>query len=230
MRRLLIVVGIAGLVSSAMAQSSRDTNGSIPPVQSGLGGGRQASTLWGTGGLIMVPSAYTTSHREYVWHAGLTKDFSAAGIRYGLLKDIEIGGTFLDRKTADNKFIANAKVHIVPANFNWFTLGIGVMDAADAVNQTVYFVGSADLIAPDFATQRGSIGMRAHAGVGTGYFSEKPFGGAEFFFDRGFSLIGEWDTKNFNFGARYAHDDEFFVELGNYSTRLAFKMSYGMKF
>ncbi|MDI9635070.1 YjbH domain-containing protein [Kamptonema cortianum] len=191
---------------------------------------RRAKTIWGPTGLIFIPTAYTAGKGEFSWGASITKDFSSGSVSYGLIDDIEVGVTYLDRRGADNKSIANAKVHIVPSNFDWFEIGVGVMDVADAVNQTVYFVGSADVIVPDYAAERGAVGLRLHAGVGTGYFSEKPFFGGELLFDRGFSLLGEWDTKNTNFGVRYAHDDEFFVELGNYASRLAFKMSYTMRF
>lgn len=191
---------------------------------------RRANALWGPTGLIFIPTAYTAESKTFGWGMGLTKDFSSASLNYAILKDIEVGGAYIDRVDMSNKSIANAKVHIIPSNFDWFEIGVGVMDAVDAINQTFYFVGSADVYVPDFASQKGAVGLRVHAGAGTGYFSEKPFGGAELLFDRGFSGIGEWDTKNFNFAVRYAHRDEFFVEFGTYASRAMFKMSYTMRF
>ncbi|MBX3117981.1 MAG: hypothetical protein KF784_02880 [Fimbriimonadaceae bacterium] len=191
---------------------------------------RLANSLWGPTGLIFIPTAYTTDSKAFGWGVGMTKDFSAGSINYGILRDIEVGGAYVDRVGMSNKSIANAKVHIIPSNFDWFEIGVGVMDAVDAINQTFYFVGSADVYVPDFAAQRGAVGLRVHAGAGTGYFSEKPFGGAELLFDRGFSGIGEWDTKNMNLALRYAHKDEFFVEIGSYASKAMFKMSYTMRF
>ncbi|MBX3096717.1 MAG: hypothetical protein KF812_07640 [Fimbriimonadaceae bacterium] len=191
---------------------------------------RQARTIWGSTGLIFIPSAYTVDPNEYGFGMAVTKDFTSASGVFGIVQDVEVGASYLSRSGQDNKFIANAKVHILPSNFRDFELGIGVLDAADAANQTFYFVASADLITPALAEERGAVGMRVHAGVGTGYFSEKPFAGGELFFPNGFSLVGEWDTKNFNTAVRYAHDDEFFIEAGTYSSRLMVKMSYVMRF
>lgn len=191
---------------------------------------RQARTIWGSTGLIFIPSAYTIDANDFGFGMAVTKDFTSATGVYGIVPDVEVGASFLSRAGHDNKFIANAKVHILPSNFRNFELGIGVMDAADAANQTFYFVASADLITPDMAAHRGAVGLRVHAGAGTGYFSEKPFFGGELFFPNGFSLVGEWDTKNFNSAVRYAHDDEFFIEAGTFSSRLMVKMSYVMRF
>lgn len=188
------------------------------------------NTIWGTTGLIFIPSAYTVGHKDFSFGSSITEDFASATVNYGLFKDIEIGVAYLDRSGADNKTIANAKIHIIPQNFDQFQLGIGVMDAAGAVEQTFYFVGSAVLVTPDFAANRGAIGLQIHGGIGTGYFDEKPFAGAELFFPKGFTFISEWDTKNLNFGVRYEHNEEFFIQVGSFSSNAFVKMAYTMRF
>ncbi len=187
-------------------------------------------TIWGPTGLIFVPTAFTINAGELNWGAAFSRDYSAISLSYGVIRDVEIGATYLDRDGADNKIIANAKVHIVPANFDQFSLAVGVMDAADAVNQSFYIVGSTALAVPNYADDEGAIGFHLHAGVGTGYFDEKLFAGGELLFPRGFSVMGEWDTKNFNLGARYQFRNEFFASAGVYGTSLFFKMNYAMRF
>lgn len=188
------------------------------------------NTLWGTTGLIYIPSAYTVGHKDFSFGAALSDDFSTASVNYGFLQDIEFGVAYLNRSNNDNKVVGNAKIHIKPANFDQFELGIGVMDIAGAVEQTFYVVGSAVLIVPDIAADKGAIGLQVHGGVGTGYFSEKPFAGAELFFPKGWTLVGEWDSKNVNMGIRYEHNEEFFIQIGSYSKSAFFKMAYTMRF
>jgi hypothetical protein len=188
------------------------------------------NTIWGTTGLIFIPSAYTVGHKDFSFGAAISEDFSSATVNYGFLKDIEVGVAYLDRSQEKNKAILNAKIHIVPANFDQFQLGIGVMDMADAVEQTFYVVGSAVLVVPDYVKDKGAIGLQVHAGVGTGYFSEKPFAGAELFFPKGWTLISEWDSKNLNASIRYEHNEEFFIQVGSFSSNAFFKMAYTMRF
>lgn len=220
-----LIAGIAtfSIASEAPANKEQIVEGSRVAM-------RTASSLWGSTGLIFVPTAYTIGPKEFNFSMAISKDFSAASANYGILKDVEVGFAYLGRDGIEDKAVANAKIHIVPSNFKNFELGIGVMDAVGAIDQTFYVVGSFDLITPDYAVAKGAAGLRVHAGVGTGYFSEKPFAGAELFFDRGFSIVGEWDTKNVNFAGRYAHDEHFFLELGNYSTKPMVKMTYNMRF
>lgn len=228
MKKIITTTLIAGLATCALATEPASNNKQI--VEGSRVAMRTASTLWGSTGLIFVPTAYTIGPKEFNFNMAISKDFSSATANYGLIKDVEVGFAYLARDGQEDRALANAKVHIIPSNFKNFELGIGVMDAVGAIDQTFYVVGSFDVITPDYAAKKGAAGLRLHAGVGTGYFSEKPFGGAELFFDRGFSLVGEWDTKNVNFAARYAHDEHFFLELGNYSTRPMVKMTYNMRF
>lgn len=197
-------------------------------------GSRQAlnhsNTIWGATGLIFIPTAYTSENRTANWSAVFTDDTSGAAVNYGIIRDVEIGAAFLDFDGSKDKAIANGKVRIVPSNFDQFEIGIGVMDIADAVDQTIYVVGSVDLVVPEQAAERGGFALRAHAGVGTGYFSEKLFGGAELLFERGFSLIGEYDSKTLNAALRYRHNDEFYITGGIYSNSLMFGMTYNMRF
>lgn len=177
----------------------------------------QINSLYGPTGLLTIPTAYTADPQQFAFGASFGRELSAPSGNYGIVPYVEVGGAFLQRASARNRAIANAKVTIIPQNFDKFEVGVGVIDAVDAVNQTLYFVGSMDLTPPNWdPTGRtgNPIAFKIHAGAGTGLFQERIFGGAELLFPNQFALIGEYDTENFNVGLRYVHDDRFRIQLG----------------
>jgi hypothetical protein len=187
------------------------------------------NSLFGPNGLIVVPTARTVAAGNVSFGAGFTGGMRGPTVNYGVSNGISVGGAFMDRDGADDKPIANAHIHIVPSNFSSFELGIGVIDAFDAIDQTFYAVGSAYLPIPG-AVEGDVRNLRVHAGVGTGLFSEKLFGGAEFMVDNRWSLIGEWDTKNFNAALRYAHDRNFTLQGGWARNSLFLGANYVLRF
>jgi hypothetical protein len=144
---------------------------------------------------------------------------------YGILDFIEVGGAFIDREGASNKAIANGKVTVLPQNFKNFEIGIGIIDALDAIGRTLYVVGSADFIPPNIDEPIAGtppVGFKVHAGVGSGMFNNELFAGAEMLFGNKFSLIGEWDTSNLNGAVRYSPNDHVRVQFGFMKTDLFF--------
>jgi hypothetical protein len=177
------------------------------------------NSLLGPTGLIAIPTAYTTEHQEGRFGAFFGENLSTASGNYGLIPYVEVGGVFMDRTGASDKSLANAKVTFIPQNFRNFEVGVGVIDAFDAIEQTFYVVGSANLVTPEVRTTvRGeefrSIGLKVHAGVGNGMFNEELFAGGELLFTKNVSVVGEWDTNDFNAALRYAHKDYFSAQLG----------------
>jgi len=187
------------------------------------------NTLFGPTGLIKVPTAFVADHKAANVGASFGENFRGPSVNYGLIPYVEVGGAFLDRDNAKDKAIGNAKVTVIPANFNFFEVGIGVIDVADAVGRTYYVVGSADLKVPR-RVESEAIGFRVHGGVGTGQFKERLIAGAELEFSHKFTLIGEWDSKDFNAALRYAHDEKFRIQAGFQHTSLFFGMTYAMQF
>jgi len=225
--------------ASALASTSTELDFKLDPAMreksTSLGQSRTISpnygkSIWGPTGLIFIPTAFVTGTGELNWGASFSEDFNTINVNYGLVKDVEVGLAYLDRDGGDNKVIANGKFYIVPANSNQFRLAVGVMDAADSIDQTFYVVGSIPLITPDFALNQGAVGLIAHVGVGSGYFDGEPFAGAELYFAQGFSLAGEWDTRNVNLGLRYDFNPEFSIQVGSYSSSAFFKLGYTKRF
>lgn len=191
----------------ALAQVEEGTRGPLT----------NANSLYGPTGLIKIPTAYTAGPNEVQFSAAFGRNVRVPSVNYGVSRYIEIGGAFVDREDASNKAIASAKVTIVPQNFNWFEIGVGIIDPADAIEQTIYFVASADFTPPDWDVPEEGIrtlALKGHLGAGTGLFAEKVFGGAELLFNRNLSLIGEWDTEDFNAAIRYSPTPYFRFQLG----------------
>jgi hypothetical protein len=197
-----------------------------------LGGTTGLNTLYGPTGLLKIPTAFTV--REDYWRFGATfaKGLRGPTINYGPVSYIEVGGAYLDTDDGDDEAIGNAKLLILPRNIPWLSIGVGVIDVADSVDQTFYVVGSADLIPPpvESPTDATAVGLRVHLGVGNGLFQEKVFGGGELIFSDNFSIVGEWDSENVNAGIRYKYRDFFIAQVGTFDKRLSFQMTTAIRF
>ena len=188
------------------------------------------NTTHGPTGMINVPTAFVAPTEEFNLGTTLTEGKTTVTGNYGVIEGIEIGGAYVDRDGLDNKFFANAKVHIVPQNFKYFELGVGVIDAVDAINRTYYAVGSVNFTPGSSIREHGGVGLRGHAGVGTGIFQDRFIGGAEVIFNDKLALIGEYDSEDFNAVFRYSHDDTLRLQLGFANTDFTFGVTYGLKF
>lgn len=188
----------------------------------------QFNTITGPTGLFNVPTAYVVAQGNASLGTNFTREYRTVNANFGLFQDVEVGAAYLDRDNADNKFIASAKVRIVPANFEWLEIGIGFMDPFDAVDQTFYAVASADLLVPD--TIDDATRFKVHLGYGSGFFRDSLIAGAELSFQDRFAAIGEYDGRDFNFGVRYIADQNLRLQLGVVSTNLAFGATYVWQF
>lgn len=212
----------ASLIAASVAAFAQATD--KPGVGSGM------NTLYGPTGLLTVPTSSTVRLREAKIGATFANDVRSPSINYGVIDWVEIGGAFVDRDNGSDRLIGNAKVTFIPSNFRTVTLGVGVIDAADAIGRTFYAVASADLLTPNAEIEgRSAVGFRVHAGYGSGMFREKLIGGAELYFQEGFSLLGEYDGKNVNGGVRYTKDSVQ-AQLGVLNKKLAFGISTTLRF
>jgi hypothetical protein len=180
------------------------------------------STLYGPTGLAKVATASTVDLGSVEVGTSYGKQFSATA-NYGLLDSLEVGVGVLDRTGDSDAVLANAKVSIVPANMKGFVLGLGILDAFDQADRTVYAVASLDLITPNEA--RKWSGLRGHLGYGTGLYNDTVIGGAEAFLSQKVSVIGEYDGEDANVAVRYVHDKAVRLELGYQDSRFYFSTS-----
>lgn len=224
---LSIPIFAAYLVTSAAAGSTTTqvTDGTRQPLS-------RANSMYGPTGLISIPTAYTVRRNEARVGAAFSRHERGPSANYGIINFVEIGGAYIDRDGLSDKAIANGKITIIPSNFRNFEIGIGVIDAADAIDQTFYVVGSADLILPDVEAPDGSlpIGFKVHAGVGTGMFRERLIGGGELLFGNRYSVIAEWDARNVNAALKFTPNDTLSLQLGVRDKGLYFGMTSSVRF
>ncbi|MBM3496351.1 MAG: hypothetical protein FJX72_18815 [Armatimonadetes bacterium] len=187
------------------------------------------NTLYGPVGLITIPTAYVAPNRKVLFGTAFGRDVKTVSANWGLTPGVDVGAAYLDRDSATQKVFGNAKVNIIPQNFKWFEVGVGVLDVADTMDQTFYFVASADWALPDLLAEK-AIGFRLHAGVGTGMFKDKPIAGAEVIIDKRFSIAGEWNAKNVNAAFRYVHDNGFALQAGIQDTKGFLGATYTLQF
>lgn len=159
-------------------------------------------TLYGPSGLITAPNAYVVTPGRVTLGTffGNDKSFSA---NYGLIPGLEVGATYLDRSSATDKLLANAKFNIVPANWKNVEFGVGVIDAVDAVQRTYYFMASFEYMPPEMLEKQGVLGARAHVGVGDGLYRKNLILGTEVLFGPRLSGIVEYASRDVNYGVRY---------------------------
>lgn len=224
-------IAVAAAITAAMGSGAPSA-----PIQV-REGSRNALTMgsswFGPTGLITIPTAYVSDSKQARFSAFFGENVSVAAVNYGLVPYVEVGGAFVDRDEASNKFVANAKVTLVPANFNFFELGVGVIDAADAIDQTIYFVASADVVPPKVEVEEAGglpVGFKVHVGAGTGMFKEKAFFGGELLFGKKVSVMGEWDTSNFNAGVRWVPAEHFSIQTGFRRTNLFLTATTSFRF
>ncbi len=220
------------VATAAIVAAAQQTRVLPSPQNEALVARSAYSTVFGPTGLIAVPTAATVAQDELVIGVTMGDNFSNLSGNWGITRDIEVGATYFNPDGGDDKLIGNAKVMIVPSNFRNFTIGIGIIDAFDAFSSdpSIYVMGSAWLTPGRTLQRNDAIGLRVHAGVGTGMFDEELIGGAEVIVNNNWAIVGEWDSNNVNGAIRYVHDDSFRAQMGFFNKDLFFGISYGLRF
>lgn len=187
------------------------------------------NTMLGSTGLITVPTSTTTRHERFQLGTSLGKDIRTVSLNWGIFPSIEVGGTFVDRQNARNKVIGTAKVTIIPENFGWLELGLGVIDPFDAIETSAYGIASVNVKVPASAEEQ-VVGLRLHLGYGTGIFRDKVIGGGEVFLGKQFSVVAEYNGVDTNSALRYIHDESLRMQLGVQGKVIYFGTTYGLSF
>jgi hypothetical protein len=208
-----------GSVMLAMAQV--EPRGENPAIR--------VNTLFGSTGLITVPTSTTTRVERFQLGTAFGHNVRTVSLNWGIFEGIEVGGAVVDRTGADNKVIGTAKVTILPQNFDWLELGFGTIDPFDAIEKTFYGIASVNVRVPSEAQEK-VVGLRLHLGYGTGLFRDKFIGGAELFLDKRFSVVAEYNGADTNAALRYVHDDSLRLQLGTQAKVIYFSTTYGLSF
>jgi hypothetical protein len=196
----------AGLLAAVAAGARADE-----PMQNDILGAR-VNTVYGPSGLITVPDAYVNAKGRATIGTFFSKD-SSVSANQGVFQNIDLGVAFLDRDGQKSKVLANAKLNLVPSNFKGFQIGVGVTDIANSIKSSTYGIVSFQTQLPSGLEGR-YVGLRVHAGYGSGIYREKIIGGAELLVDNRTSLIGEWNGTKLNGAARYILAENLRAQAG----------------
>lgn len=189
----------------------------------------RTSTILGPTGLFSVPTADVLSARKFQVGTHFGRDLSTVAVNAGIANFVEVGVSYLDRDTADNRTIANAKVQFIPTGFENLKIGVGVIDIAKAVERSGYIILSTRAkVPPDVEDTVSQIIL--HAGYGTGLFREKIIGGAEGVINPHWRVVLEYDGDNLNGGLRYSHDEYLRLQAGVLRNQLFFSAGYTLEF
>jgi hypothetical protein len=216
-----LLLGCAILAGSLPAAVAQDTVNDILRAR--------VNTLYGPNGLVTIPNAYVATQSRIVLGTFFGRDKSVSA-NYGIIRNVDIGATYLDPSEGNDKVLANAKVNVVPGNIKYVQLGLGVIDLFNDLDQTFYIMASGEWIRPNFLERTGSPGLRLHLGYGSGLFNDSVLGGAEFLFNRKISLLGEYNGHTVNGALRYIRDEALRLQAGVMRSRLFFDASYAFTF
>lgn len=215
MKRLLAIA--AGVISAIPVLAQK------PALPS------RTSTILGPTGLFSVPTADVLSARKFQVGTHFGRDLSTVAVNAGIANFVEVGVSYLDRDTADNRTIANAKIQFIPTGFENLKIGVGVIDITKAVERSGYMMLSTRAKVPPEAEDTVSQ-IILHVGYGTGLFREKIIGGAEGVLNPHWRLVLEYDGDNLNGGLRYSHDEYLRLQAGVLRNQLFFSAGYTLEF
>ena len=159
-----------------------------------------ADNVFGTTGLITIPTAHVLDPREAELHVHDAQDFLSYGASLGVFRGLEVGATlikgdairvvnakgqtvgFIPRNAlglnGKQEVLINAKYEALHEHTFVPAVAVGVTDlfSADRPGTSFYAVASKTLIR---ATPLNKLSVTAHAGWGTGFYAEQFFLGAE---------------------------------------------------
>jgi hypothetical protein len=169
-----------------------------------------APSLFGPTGLIFTPTTESLPMRSYNLHFHATDNLRSYGMNLGITNALEVGLTLLDPDNSSTDTIVNGKYRFSGESLLSPSFTIGVVDALDAIDLSVYGV-----LGKGFGRVGGSsgAGLRAYVGFGTGLFDENIFAGAELLISK-LTIMGEYDGDNVNFGARFGVGQGVQIEAG----------------
>ena len=165
------------------------------------------ASLTGPSGLIAIPTAEVLGMAN--WNVGASvmqveegADKSVLYADIGLLPRLEVGFAREDFKDAATETLVNAKLGLalpVPGNIS---LAAGVVDATDQIDRSIYVVASHKLGAGLLPSPSRMTLPQVHVGIGGGRF-DGLFAGISTIVDRRVEVMAEYDSDDFNFGARW---------------------------
>jgi hypothetical protein len=143
------------------------------------------------------------------WNVGVSAmqveegaDESVLYANIGLLPRLEVGFTREDFKDTATETLVNAKLRLdlpVPGKLS---LAAGAVDITDQIDRSMYVVATHELGAGLLPSPGRMTLPQVHVGIGGGRF-DGLFAGISTIVDRRVQVMAEYDSDDFNFGARW---------------------------
>ncbi len=156
-------------------------------------------------GLFYIPTADVLSADS--WSAGVfSVDLDAVFpdrycFGYGFPGSIEVNVVKYVPDKGEKETVISGKYQIFPETPGKAALAVGIFDITKEMQTTVYVVASRTLGGPFEVKKRRVFETIGHIGIGGGGL-EGIFAGIEFVLGPSFRVMGEYDTSDFNIGAR----------------------------
>lgn len=171
-----------------------------------------APSFLGPTGLLFVPTADVVGMGEFNVGGAVARfdetDISWISGNVGLLPQLEVGATLVKPEHADSEAMLNAKYRLLKPALTATTLSVGMIDITDEVSRSAYAVLTHNVGAGLVLREGPFSNPRVHVGVGGGLF-DGVFLGGEVTVGSKVDLIGEYDSHDFNFGARFPLSKSF---------------------
>jgi len=236
MRSLGLIAALFGLVTlSAWAGPSVV---SIWGEEAGVG--QMTSSWFGSTGLIATPTAAALPPGSATiaahWVDSQPDDTTVVTVNFGLVKDLEVGGTWMQWGDDESEVTANIKYRLDVGKWlgvpDMPEMAVGVWDLPNQVNRAWYVVLSKSV--PVDPTQVTGAQIQLHLGWGqskvNGGMLDGVFGGVEFSAFKFGLLQAEYDGDKFNAAFRYNLTKELSLDVGLVDERLGAGASYRTKF
>ena len=195
LRGLLTCLGLLGLMACALTPATA------------------AQSFFGYTGLIRTPTTDALSQGQYSLGVySLNMDAGPDATVYagtvGLAEGFEVGYARLKADRTDGKDYFNAKYRFNPATIKDITVAAGVIDIANESDSTPYLVVSKSISTLEEPAFGEIDALRVNVGIGGGAM-DGLFAGVSAVLGQRLTLMGEYDTNDVNFGARFAINDQF---------------------
>lgn len=166
----------------------------------------------GYSGLLLTPTAEALSQGEMsLGIYGVDADGGDVTVyagTVGLAKGIEVGYDRVKPDGSSGEDYFNAKYRFAPETNPTIAVAVGVLDIFDEVDSSPYVVLGKTISVMEEPAFGEVDALRVTVGVGSGRL-DGVFGGVSAVLGQRLTLMGEYDTENVNFGARFAISDEF---------------------
>ncbi len=189
------------------------------------------ASYYGYTGLIFTPTAEALSLGQanaigVFVNGDNDTDTTFVGGNIGITKSLEVGAAWLDSDPGDSEVIVNAKWQFLAESELNPAFAIGFADITNEIDSTPYAVMTKSINLMSTSLRNPKISIGVGNGILDGFFA----GASAFLGDRT-ELMVEYDTENFNVGARFNLTENLKINAAlldgdDFAAGLSFKIGF----